>query len=87
MSEVLSFPDHFKEMDEAKPPKLHWRIMFISGMGFLTDHRRSHDHPEVAVACGALGALTTFFLLPEPKGKSLEEMELKPETPMERAAA
>jgi len=55
MSEVLSFPDHFKEMDEAKPSKLHWRIMFISSMGFLTDHRRSHDHPEVAVACGQSG--------------------------------
>ena len=37
MSEVLSFPAHFKELDEAKPSKLHWKIMFISGMGFFTD--------------------------------------------------
>ena len=37
MAQVLSFPDHFKEMDEAKPSKLHWKIMFISGMGFFTD--------------------------------------------------
>ena len=37
MADVLSFPDHFKEMDEAKPSRLHWKIMFISGMGFFTD--------------------------------------------------
>jgi MFS family permease len=24
-------------MDEAKPSRLHWKIMFISGMGFFTD--------------------------------------------------
>jgi MFS transporter, PHS family, inorganic phosphate transporter len=27
----------FKELDEAKVSKLHWKIMFISGMGFFTD--------------------------------------------------
>ncbi|MBV8050707.1 MAG: MFS transporter [Acidobacteriaceae bacterium] len=37
MAEVLSFSDHFKEMDEAKVSRLHWKIMFISGMGFFTD--------------------------------------------------
>jgi MFS transporter, PHS family, inorganic phosphate transporter len=37
MAEILSFPDHFKEMDEAKVSSLHWKIMFISGMGFFTD--------------------------------------------------
>ena len=26
-----------KEMDEAQVSKLHWKIMFISGMGFFTD--------------------------------------------------
>jgi MFS transporter, PHS family, inorganic phosphate transporter len=37
MAEVLSFPKHFQEMDDAKPSRLHWKIMFISGMGFFTD--------------------------------------------------
>jgi len=37
MAEVLSFSNHFKEMDDAKPSSLHWKIMFISGMGFFTD--------------------------------------------------
>lgn len=37
MAEVLSFPADFKELDDAKPSKLHWKIMFISGMGFFTD--------------------------------------------------
>ena len=27
----------FRQMDEAKPSALHWKIMFISGMGFFTD--------------------------------------------------
>ena len=37
MAEVLNFPKTFQEMDDAKPSKLHWKIMFISGMGFFTD--------------------------------------------------
>ncbi len=37
MADVLSFPKTFQEMDDAKPSKLHWKIMFISGMGFFTD--------------------------------------------------
>ncbi len=37
MAQVMAFPDHFKEMDEAKPSKLQWKIMLISGMGFFTD--------------------------------------------------
>lgn len=37
MAEVLAFPDRFQEMDNAKTSKLHWKIMFISGMGFFTD--------------------------------------------------
>lgn len=37
MAEVLSFPAQFKEMDEAKPSRLQWKIMLISGMGFFTD--------------------------------------------------
>ena len=27
----------FKSMDDAKPSATHWKIMFISGMGFFTD--------------------------------------------------
>jgi MFS family permease len=34
-----------------------------------------------------LGLLTTMFLLPETKGKSLEELSEQPATPVERAAA
>ncbi len=37
MADVLSFPKTFQEMDDAKPSKLHYKIMFISGMGFFTD--------------------------------------------------
>src|SRR5580658_4136633 len=37
MADVIAFPKTFEEMDEAKPSKLHWKIMFISGMGFFTD--------------------------------------------------
>jgi PHS family inorganic phosphate transporter-like MFS transporter len=29
--------DLLARMDEAKTTRLHWRIMFISGMGFFTD--------------------------------------------------
>jgi PHS family inorganic phosphate transporter-like MFS transporter len=29
--------DDFSEMDNAGISKEHWKIMFISGMGFLTD--------------------------------------------------
>ncbi len=38
MAEIRPFPKaDFRELDEAKPSKLHWKIMFISGMGFFTD--------------------------------------------------
>jgi MFS family permease len=38
MAHVRSFPaGNFTELDEAKPSRLHWKIMFISGMGFFTD--------------------------------------------------
>jgi MFS transporter, PHS family, inorganic phosphate transporter len=37
MAEVLNFPSNFKDMDEAKPSAMHWKIMLISGMGFFTD--------------------------------------------------
>jgi nitrate/nitrite transporter NarK len=40
-----------------------------------------------AATVSALGAITTVFLLPETKGKSLEELESESETPVERAAA
>jgi MFS transporter, PHS family, inorganic phosphate transporter len=29
--------DVLAQMDEAKLSRLHWKIMFISGMGFFTD--------------------------------------------------
>jgi hypothetical protein len=35
----------------------------------------------------ALGLVTTLALLPETKGKSLEELASEPETPVERAQA
>jgi len=38
MAEIRPFPAaNFRELDEATPSKLHWKIMFISGMGFFTD--------------------------------------------------
>jgi PHS family inorganic phosphate transporter-like MFS transporter len=40
-----------------------------------------------AAIVSALGAITTIFLLPETKGKSLEEIESESETPVERMAA
>jgi MFS transporter, PHS family, inorganic phosphate transporter len=42
---------------------------------------------SAAAIVSALGALTTIFLLPETKGKSLEELSAEPETPAEKAAA
>jgi MFS transporter, PHS family, inorganic phosphate transporter len=40
-----------------------------------------------AAIVSALGAITTIFLLPETKGKSLEEIESEAGTPVERMAA
>jgi MFS transporter, PHS family, inorganic phosphate transporter len=38
MAEIRAFPPaNFRELDEARPSSLHWKIMFISGMGFFTD--------------------------------------------------
>jgi MFS family permease len=38
MAEIRPFPSaNFSEMDDAKPSSMHWKIMFISGMGFFTD--------------------------------------------------
>jgi MFS transporter, PHS family, inorganic phosphate transporter len=38
MADIRPFPSgNFSELDEAKPSALHWKIMFISGMGFFTD--------------------------------------------------
>jgi MFS transporter, PHS family, inorganic phosphate transporter len=38
MTEIRRFPSaSFREMDDATPTGLHWKIMFISGMGFFTD--------------------------------------------------
>ena len=40
-----------------------------------------------AAAVSVLGILVTVFMLPETKGKSLEELASEPETPVERAEA
>jgi len=40
-----------------------------------------------AAIVSVLGAITTIFLLPETKGKSLEEIASEPETPVEKIAA
>ncbi|HEY6446381.1 MAG TPA: MFS transporter [Acidobacteriaceae bacterium] len=38
MAEIRPFPPaDFREFDDAKPSALHWKIVFISGMGFFTD--------------------------------------------------
>jgi len=38
MAEIRPFPaGNFQQLDEAKPSSMHWKIMFISGMGFFTD--------------------------------------------------
>jgi len=37
MAQVQPFPANFRDSDEAKPSSMHWKIMFISGMGFFTD--------------------------------------------------
>jgi MFS transporter, PHS family, inorganic phosphate transporter len=40
-----------------------------------------------AAIVSVLGLIVTIFLLPETKGKSLEELSEEPATPLERAAA
>jgi MFS transporter, PHS family, inorganic phosphate transporter len=40
-----------------------------------------------AAIVSVLGLIVTIFLLPEIKGKSLEELSQEPSTPMEKAAA
>lgn len=42
---------------------------------------------SAAAIVSALGLVTTVLLLPEPKGKSLEELSEEPSTPLEKAAA
>ncbi len=37
MASAAATPNDFQEMDNARPSSLHWKIMFISGMGFFTD--------------------------------------------------
>jgi MFS transporter, PHS family, inorganic phosphate transporter len=42
---------------------------------------------EIAAAASCvIGLLVTIFMLPETKGKSLEELSSEPSTPAERAA-
>jgi PHS family inorganic phosphate transporter-like MFS transporter len=40
-----------------------------------------------AAIVSVLGLVTAIFLLPETKGKSLEELSEEPSTPIEKAAA
>jgi MFS family permease len=38
MAEIRPLPTaNFRELDDARPSSMHWKIMFISGMGFFTD--------------------------------------------------
>jgi hypothetical protein len=38
MAEIRPFPSaNFQESDEAKPSAMHWKIMFISGMGMKAE--------------------------------------------------
>ncbi len=37
MATAAAASTDFQELDNAKPSRLHWKIMFISGMGFFTD--------------------------------------------------
>ena len=54
---------------------------------FLMKWRGLLSAESAAAIVSALGAVTTIFLLPETKGKSLEELSAEPETPAERLAA
>jgi hypothetical protein len=40
-----------------------------------------------AAIVSGLGLLVTIFMLPETKGKSLEELSAEPSSPVEKAAA
>jgi MFS family permease len=38
VTDIRSFPPaNFRDLDDARPSREHWKIMFISGMGFFTD--------------------------------------------------
>jgi MFS family permease len=55
MAEIRPFPAaNFSELDEAKPSAMHWKIMFISGMGFFTD---AYDLFVIGVVMSMLGPL------------------------------
>jgi len=59
-------------------------------IGVFTFPFLMHWHGLLSAESGAaivsvLGLITTMLLLPETKGKSLEELSSEPETPMERA--
>ena len=54
--------------------------------GTLASNGTVHSEKLLAIV-SILGAITTVFLLPETKGKSLEELSAEDETPVERVAA
>jgi len=53
--------------------------------GTLASNGTVHSEKLLAIV-SILGAITKVFLLPETKGKSLEELSVEPSTPAERAA-
>jgi MFS family permease len=54
---------------------------------FFMHWRGLHGAEGAAAIMSTLGWIVTIFLLPETKGKSLEELSEEPATPVERAAA
>lgn len=61
---------------------------FLGGFTFpFFMHWHGLPSAEGTAIVSVLGLVTTIFLLPETKGKSLEELSEEPSTPIEKAAA
>jgi hypothetical protein len=62
--------------------------LLASGGYGLSAEAQFYRYAEGAAAIvSVLGLIVTIFLLPETKGKSLEELSEEPATPLERVAA